>query len=39
MIILIRYGLILILEDFGGTLSKLGSSLVNLSGKFVLVFH
>jgi hypothetical protein len=26
-------------EDSCGTLSKLGSSLVKLSGKFILVFH
>jgi hypothetical protein len=26
-------------EDFWGTLSKLGSSLVKLIGKFILVFY
>jgi hypothetical protein len=26
-------------EDFRGTLSKLGSSLVKLIGKFISVFH
>jgi hypothetical protein len=27
------------IEDFCGTLSKLGSSLVKLIGKFISVFH
>jgi hypothetical protein len=31
--------LILTIEDFYDTLSKLGSSLVKLIGKFILVFH
>jgi hypothetical protein len=31
--------LILTTEDFCGTLSKLGSSLVKLIGKFILGFH
>jgi hypothetical protein len=34
-----KVGLILSTEDFGGTLSKLGSSLVKLIGKSILVFH
>jgi hypothetical protein len=32
-----KVGLILSIEDFGGTLSKLGPSLVKLIGKFILV--
>jgi hypothetical protein len=34
-----KTGLFLTTEDFGGTLSKLGSSLVKLIGKSILVFH
>jgi hypothetical protein len=39
MINLIRSGLILLLEDYWGILSNLGSNLVKLSGKSILVFH
>jgi hypothetical protein len=34
-----KVGLILTTEDVWGTLSKLGSSLVKLIGKSILVFH
>jgi hypothetical protein len=34
-----KVGLILSTEDFWGTLSKLGSGLVKLIGKSILVFH
>jgi hypothetical protein len=34
-----KTGLFLTTEDFWGTLSKLGSSLVKLIGKSILVFH
>jgi hypothetical protein len=34
-----KVGLILSTKDFWGTLSKLGSSLVKLIGKFILVFY
>jgi hypothetical protein len=34
-----KVGLNLATEDFWGTLSKLGSSLVNLIGKFIFVFY
>jgi hypothetical protein len=34
-----KVGLILSTEDFLGTLSKLGSSLVKLIGKIILVFY